>query len=314
MKTEAAKPTHVLVLGGGPDAERAVSLVSSAAVAAALAARPDCLVTYEVVGELTDRELAAMPGEVVFPALHGPWGEGGPLQDLLEAGGRPFVGCRAGAARTAMDKVASKLAASSAGIATKPAAVFSARDPGCPLPYPVVVKPVHEGSSVGVHFAPDAEAWKSTRARVCAELTEHPRRVYIVEEAVVGGRELTVGVLDGTPLDPIEIRPAVAFYDYDAKYHSDETQYTVAPVLPTGITAAVQGAAALLFRAIGCRHLARVDFLLDSSGRPWLLEINTMPGFTGHSLLPMAAAKAGLPFAALCARLVEFAARDGRLS
>jgi len=305
-------PIDVLVLGGGPDAEREVSLVSSKAVADGLAASPEFRVTYEVIGEPSAAELAALLGQVVFPVLHGPWGEGGPLQDLLETGGRPFVGCKANAARTAMDKIASKLAAASALVSTKPAAVFSPRDRGSPLPFPVVLKPVHEGSSVGVHFAADAAAWVTAHRKVCDDLRAHPTRIYMVEEAVVDGRELTVGILDGTPLAPIEIRPAVAFYDYNAKYHSDDTRYEVDPPLPFGVKESVKAAAVNLFAALGCRHLSRVDFLLDSAGKPWLLEINTMPGFTGHSLLPMAAADAGIPFGALCARLVECAIRDGR--
>lgn len=304
---------HVLVLGGGPDAEREVSLTSSKAVAEGLATVAGMQVTYQVIDRIGRAELERLPGEVVFPVLHGPWGEGGPLQDVLEASGRPFVGCRSAAARTAMDKMASKLAASMSGIATKPAAVFSARDAGCPCSFPVVMKPVHEGSSVGVSFATDAATWAVACKKTAEDIKQHPSRVYMVEEAVVGGRELTVGVLDGVPLDPVEICPAVKFYDYDAKYHSDETRYVVDPALPTGVKTQVQAAAATLFRAIGARHLARVDFLLDAEGRPWLLEINTMPGFTGHSLLPMAANAAGMPFAALCARLVEFAVRDGRL-
>ncbi|MDI1288431.1 MAG: D-alanine--D-alanine ligase, partial [bacterium] len=301
------------VLGGGPDAEREVSLVSSKSVADALATRAGVQVTYKVIDRLSTSELSQLAGDVVFPVLHGPWGEGGPLQDVLEADGRPFVGCRSAAARIAMDKMASKLAASLSGIPTKPAAVFSPRDGGCPLPFPVVIKPVHEGSSVGVHFATDVASWETARLATIEDLKANPSRVYMVEEAVVGGRELTVGVLDGKPLDPVEICPAVKFYDYHAKYHSDDTRYVVDPELPTGVKGRVQEAAVTLFRAIGCRHLSRVDFLLDSAGQPWLLEINTMPGFTGHSLLPMAANASGLPFAALCARLVECAGRDGRL-
>ncbi len=305
--------TCVLVLGGGPDAERRVSLISSEAVAKSLGALPEYSVNYQVIDAPSGDDLAAFRGDVIFPVLHGPWGEGGALQSLLEADGRPFVGCRSGAARVAMDKMASKLAAAALGIPTQPAAVFSARDGGCPLPFPVVVKPVHEGSSVGVHFARDESDWRAVRDKVLREGEEFPERVSMVESAVLGGRELTVGVLDGTPLDPVEICPQEAFYDYHAKYDSEATKYIVDPPLPGGVKHAIQDAAGRLFASIGCRHLSRVDFLLDQSGRPWLLEINTMPGFTGHSLLPMAAAHRGLPFAALCARLVQWAERDGRL-
>ncbi len=300
----------VLVLGGGPDAERQVSLWSSQAVADALGASGSWDVRYEVIGRLSQAELAALPGDIVFPVLHGGWGEGGGLQDLLEADGRAYVGCRPRAARLAMDKLATKVAAAVAGVRSAQTAVFNPNDDGCPLDFPVVVKPVHEGSSVGVHFVPAAPDWPAVRDKVIAEQREQPGRVYMVERAVLGGRELTVGVLDGQVLAPIEIKPAVAFYDYEAKYTSDATKYEVNPPLPAGVKEQVQESAAKMWRALGARHLARVDFLLDASGVPWLLEVNTMPGFTSHSLLPMAAKDAGLSFAELVSKLVAMAVRD----
>ena len=300
---------EVLVLGGGPDSERQVSLWSSLGVADALRGlgRP---VRYEVIGKLTQKELAALPGDVIFPVLHGGWGEGGGLQDLLEADGRPYVGSKAHAARLAMDKLATKMAAARAGVPTAECAVWNPSDEGCPIAFPVVVKPVHEGSSVGVHFVREAGEWAAVREKVLSEQREHPSRVYMIERAVLGGRELTVSVLDGRVLAPIEIIPKVAFYDYEAKYTSDETQYRVDPELPAGVKELVRGAAAKMWEALGLRHLARVDFLLDRQGTAWLLEVNTMPGFTSHSLMPMAAAHAGLSYADLCAALVDMAVRD----
>ncbi len=144
--------TEVLVLGGGPDAEREVSLWSSKAVAEALTSLGRYRVRYEIIGKLTGAELKKLPGEVVFPVLHGGWGEGGPLQELLEADGRAFVGCGPAAARLAMDKLATKMASVKAGVLTAPSAVFNPADEGCPLAFPVVMKPVHEGSSVGVRI------------------------------------------------------------------------------------------------------------------------------------------------------------------
>jgi D-alanine-D-alanine ligase len=302
--------TEVLVLGGGPDAEREVSLWSSKAVADALTSLGRYRVRYEVIGKLTTPQLAKLPGEVIFPVLHGGWGEGGPLQDLLEADGRAFVGCGPSAARLAMDKLATKMAAAKAGIPTAPSAIFNPTDDGCPLPYPVVVKPTHEGSSVGVHFVRTPDQWPRTHAAVVKDQKEHPGRVYMIEHAILGGRELTVGLLDNQTLAPIEIIPAVAFYDYAAKYTSDETKYQVAPTLPAGVTEQISQAATLLCRAMGVRHLARVDFIFDKQDTPWLLEVNTMPGFTSHSLLPMAAKHAGMSFAELSNRLVELALRD----
>jgi len=304
--------THsVLVLGGGPDAEHDVSITSSQGVADALSSLPGRQVHLHQAKSFSLEELKSLPGQVVFPVLHGPFGEGGPLQDMLVRLGRPFVGCGPHAARLAMDKFATKLVASRLGIATAPAALLRLTDDVCPLPFPVVIKPVHEGSSVGVRFITDAHSFSETMKTVRREAVEYPGRVVMVETAILNAQELTVGILDGHPLAPVAIRPAEAFYDYHAKYHSEQTQYTVDPPLPSGMREHLQSAAVSLFREIGGRHLSRVDFLLDSSHRPWLLEINTMPGFTSHSLLPMAAAHSGLSFSALAERLTNLAVRDG---
>jgi D-alanine-D-alanine ligase len=134
----------------------------------------------------------------------------------------------------------------------------------------------------------------------------------MIEQAVLGPREVTVGVLDGEALPVIEIKSAVEFYDYEAKYNRDDTQYVVGPPLPGGLTQTLQQRALAVAKAIGVRHLCRVDFLLDSAGNAWFLEVNTMPGFTSHSLLPMAAHAIGLDFAALTSRLVQMALRDHR--
>lgn len=300
----------VLVLGGGPDAEREVSLVSSKAVAAAIDRSGVFRANYQIIDRATPADLKAMAGEVIFPVLHGGWGEGGPLQDLLEADGRPFVGCRSGAARLAMDKLATKLLASQLGVPTQAASVYNARDAACPFELPVVLKPVHEGSSVGVHICRSQADWQNAIAKVEADVKQHPSRVYMVERAVLGGSELTVGMLDGKPLPPIEIKPSVEFYDYEAKYHRNDTEYVVAPTLPAGVGEAIQGFAKAMFDGLGARHLSRVDFLLDGMGKVWLLEVNTLPGFTDHSLLPMAANRQGLPMERLCASLVQMALRD----
>lgn len=301
----------VLVLGGGPDAEREVSLVSSKAVAAAIGRSGEFVANYQVIERVSGEELKKLSGDVVFPVLHGGWGEGGPLQDLLVEDGRPFVGCRAGAARLAMDKMGTKLLASRLGVPTQAASIFNGRDAACPFEFPVVLKPVQEGSSVGVHICRTQAEWTNAVVRVMEDIKAHPSRVYMIERAVLGGSELTVGVLDGKPLPPIEIRPKVAFYDYEAKYQRNDTQYVVNPELPAGVGVTIQKSAKAMFDGLGCRHLSRVDFLLDPTGSVWLLEVNTLPGFTDHSLLPMAASKEGLPMEKLCAALVQMALRDG---
>jgi D-alanine-D-alanine ligase len=333
----------VLVLGGGPDAEREVSLVSSTQIAAACR-RAGFVTRREVIDRLDAGGLRTLIAQVrddagsqrvdvvVFPALHGGWGEGGPLQDLLQdasttLGGVGFVGCGPKAARLAMDKLATKVIASRLGVPTAVGGALNPRDDAPPIALPVVIKPVHEGSSVGVRFARTMDEYAAAVASVKAEVAAHPYRAYMVEEAIVGARELTVGLLwtggdsgpgELVPLAPIEIVPKAAFYDYEAKYISDATRYIVRPPLDPGIQAQMTAAAKAIGDAMGVRHLARVDFLVGRGEpgaeprdeRAMLLEVNTMPGFTEHSLLPMAAADAGLSLAALCARVVGAASRD----
>jgi D-alanine-D-alanine ligase len=301
--------TTVLVLGGGPDAERPVSLNSAANVAAALRAAGRWTVVEQTIDRIGLDELKAFPGDAVFPVLHGSFGEGGPLQDLLEADGRPYVGCRPRAARLAMDKMATKLAAAAAGVPTAPAYILNSKDMACPTALPVVVKPVHDGSSVGLHICRDAAAWEQARAAVTADLTEQPGRAYMVEK-YIPGRELTVGLLAGEPLPIIHIAPAQGVYDYEAKYARNDTRYHLEPALPPGMDASLKAFAKRLGEAIGVRHISRVDFILDGSGNPWLLEINTMPGCTSHSLVPMAARHRGIEMPELCSSLVEMALAD----
>ncbi len=305
---------HVLVLGGGPDAEREVSLKSSRAIANALSAGKRFRVTYLAIERLTQGELGAAPGDVIFPYLHGSWGEGGQLQDLLEADGRPFVGSGARASRAAMDKIATKAAALRLAIPTPDYFVLDLRDPVCPLDFPVIVKPVHEGSTIGLYVCNTAQQWGAARDAIAAEAARSVRRVYMIEPRVggmAGARELTVGVLDNRPLPIIEITPAAGLYDYEAKYHRDDTVYTLDPALPDGLADRLFEQSVRLSSGLGCRHVSRVDFMLDDDGTAWLLEINTTPGFTDHSLVPKAAAHAGIDMPTLCARLVDMAVRDG---
>lgn len=301
--------TKVLVLGGGPDAEREVSLNSAKGVANALRATNKYEVIEQTIDRITLTQLKSLPGDVIMPILHGSFGEGGPLQDLMDQDGRPYVGCKGAAARLAMDKLATKFCAARAGIPTAEAHAFNVKDEACPLPIPVVVKPVHDGSSVGLHICKDTAAWAAARRDVEADIKSKPGRVYMIER-YIAGKELTVGLLDGKPLPVIHIAPAEGAYDYEAKYKRKDTKYNLDPELPKGVDAMVKDYAARLGKAIGVRHVSRVDFLLDAQGQPWLLEINTMPGFTATSLVPKAAAHTGLDMPSLCAKLVEFALRD----
>jgi D-alanine-D-alanine ligase len=305
------QPLSVVVLGGGPDHEREVSLESSAAVAQALASRPAYRVDRRIIDRLDADQLARIPGDVIVPVLHGQWGEGGPLQDLLEASGRAYVGCRPKAARLAMDKILSKIAAIKIGVPAPRAGMLHPTDPACPLDFPCVVKPVHEGSTIGVHLVFDEAQWRAARRAALEDRAANPGRIYMVER-YIAGREVTAGVLaPNTPecviLPLVEIKPSSGFYDYQAKYTRDDTVYEVAPKLPPGVEMEVRTYAQRLVVGMGIRHLCRIDFRIDPIGAPWVLEVNTMPGFTSHSLLPKAAAHAGIDFPSLCAKLVDLA-------
>lgn len=297
---------RVLVLMGGPDAEHEISVRSGSRVADALRETGRFAVESRTIDRVTVEDLAAIPADVIFPVLHGPWGEGGPLQDVLEADGRPYVGSRPRAARISMDKMASKLFVRAAGVRTPPAREVR---PGQPidLPLPYVIKPIEDGSSVGVRHCVTDEDVEKARADLEGR---HPR---LMAESMIAGREMTVGILERETLPIIEIVPAVRFYDYEAKYERSDTQYIVNPELPPGAADEMNHAARVAYERIGCRDVARVDFMLNEDGA-WFLEINAMPGMTDHSLVPMAAQHAGVPFTELCARLAMRAiARRSRM-
>jgi D-alanine-D-alanine ligase len=298
----------VLVLMGGLDAEREVSLLSGQGVAQALRESGRFDVIERVVDEPTVQDLAALGGDVVFPVLHGPWGEGGALQRMLETVGLPYVGSRPSAAALAMHKLATKHIVSAAGVRTPSAQWLEAGD-ACELDPPLVLKPIDDGSSVDLHICRSATEVASIRARL------HPDRGAIMAEAFVAGREITAGIVGSRLLPLVEIIPsaAVEFYDYAAKYLRDDTRYVVDPLLPGHLDEQCRHAAMLAFDRVGCRDLARVDFIVGAEG-PWFLEVNTMPGFTTHSLVPMAAAAVGLDMPALCETLVEAALDRGMSS
>ena len=291
-----AEHIRVAVLRGGPDAEHEVSLASGGRVLAALRRDPRFNATDHVIDRPTIDELAALEVDVVFPVLHGPFGEGGELQQRLEAAGLPYVGSGPEASQLAMDKAATKTACSEVGVPTAPWAMLTPGE-ACPLPSPVVVKPVNEGSSVGVRLCRSADELDSARSELQDQYPD------LMAEAFIKGRELTVGIAGDRTLPIIEIRPAVTFYDYEAKYERNDTEYILEPELPEGIADTCARHARTTFDCLGCRDVARVDYMLDGRGI-WMLEVNTMPGFTDHSLLPKAAQHAGTGMTELCAGLV----------
>ncbi len=316
-----AEELRVLVLGGGPDAERDVSLASAEGVASALR-EAGCQVVLEEITTPGEREVARLgfgraSGEVIFPVLHGPWGEGGGLQRLLEADGRAFVGSKSGPARAAMDKVRTKQLAAQFGISTLETAIVDPSGDGAPpLLFPFVVKPVADGSTIGLHLCRDRDSWM--RAWEDAKSS----RQVMMAEPMRRGRELTVGAIRLNAEDRLRALPVVeitpaetggGLYDFAAKYERGDTIYAPAPELPEGVAERISNETELLAALLGVRHLCRADFILDGAGTAWLLELNTMPGFTRSSLLPMAAAHAGIALPELCVGLVRRALLDSAL-
>lgn len=305
----------VTVLAGGPGSEHEVSLRSADGIAGALEQAGFAVRRLVLDAHDEGAALAAIggldAGGVVFPALHGPFGEGGAVQAALASRGIAFVGCDAAASALLMDKLATKLLAASIGIATPAAAVYRRGMADPPIPTPLVVKPVHEGSSVGLRICPDADAWRRAASALDAEAEGGVARATMIE-AWVPGRELTIGLVEVSggaweALDIVEIRPRSGVYDYAAKYTSGDTAYTVGPELPSGVASAIAERALRLVSAAGARHLARADFRLDERGEPWLLEVNTLPGFTPNSLYPMSASARLGGLAGLVAHLVGLA-------
>ena len=303
---------RITVLMGGPDAERPISLQSGGQVATALRRIDGFTVNEHAVDRPDTATLATLLREdradVVYPVLHGSWGEGGALQASLDEIGIPYVGSGAGASSLAMDKMATKSTAAELGIRT-PAACMATSEGAIDLQPPFVLKPIDEGSSVGVRMVSEL----AELASILSELQASHDRV--MAEAFIAGRELTVTVLGAETLAPVEIEVSSGFYDYEAKYIRDDTRYTVSPPLPPGVEARMAADSRALFDALGCRDVARVDWLLEDSPsdgpRAWMLEVNTIPGMTSHSLVPMAAAAGGIDMSELCHRLVDFALTRG---
>ena len=285
---------------GGPSAEREVSLRSGAAVAKALRS-----LGHEVMEvDPKDGQFDLPPKtEVVFLALHGTYGEDGTIQRRLDELGVLYTGCDAEASRIAFDKVQTKRRCVEAKVPTARYLVLNSEKAPLPKgwPPPLVVKPVRQGSSVGLQFVERVEDWQ----KALAEALKFDSEV-LIEEKIVG-RETTVSILGGEPLPVLEIRPKVGSYDYKNKYTAGRTEYFCPADFDSATTKRIQTAALGAFQAIGGRDYARVDMMVLAGGEPVVLEVNTLPGMTETSLLPKAAAAAGLNYAQLCQRMVELA-------
>lgn len=297
-----SRPLQVTVMCGGPSAEREVSLRSGAAVAQALR---ECGYKVSEVDPQPGRWRLPAETDVVFLALHGTYGEDGTLQRELDQLGVAYTGCDAEASRIGFDKLLTKQRLVAAGIPTPRFAWFDSVRASWPLGWqpPVVLKPVCQGSSVGLQFVERVADW----SRALAEALRHDTRVLLEER--ISGRETTVGILDGQPLPVVEVRPKTGVYDYQTKYTSGTTDYLCPAPFDPETTARIQQAGLGAFRAIGGRDYARVDVMVHASGAVYVLEVNTLPGMTETSLLPKAAAAAGITYANLCDRMVQLAWR-----
>ncbi|TVR43436.1 MAG: D-alanine--D-alanine ligase [Planctomycetota bacterium] len=298
------------VLMGGPGREREVSLKSGSAVTAALQASG-----YDARAVVVEQRLSLedlRPGALVFNVIHGTYGEDGELQGQLDAWGRAYIGSDAVASRLCMDKTATRRRVSEAGLRIAWGAAIDPRNPASlrdlvpPTLTGLVVKPARDGSSVGLRFLPSKSFLLPTVEELVLELGPIP---LLVEERLPGP-EYTVAMVEQVPgepraLPPIAICPAQGAYDYEAKYLRQDTRYQ--RVTDTALAAELQRRAEIAYGACGCRDFARIDFMAASDGDPCLLEINTLPGFTDHSLVPMAAAWSGMDFSALCQHLCSLA-------
>jgi len=299
-----AEDLHVTVMLGGPSAERDVSLRSGAAVAGAL--RSIGFHVSEV--DPVDRQWKLPEGtDVVFLALHGTYGEDGTVQTRLDELGVPYTGCDAEASRVAFDKVLTKQRCMDAGVPTARFTVFNSASASWPRGWnpPVVLKPVRQGSSVGVQFVDRVADW----SKALGESLRYDSEVLMEER--IAGRETTVGILGDEVLPVVEVRPKQGSYDYTNKYTPGSTEYFCPALFDGPTTRRVQEAGLAAFKAIGGRDYARVDVMVREDGQPVVLEVNTLPGMTETSLLPKAAAAAGLSYEELCRRMVELALRRG---
>lgn len=299
---------RVGVLYGGRSAEREVSLMSGAGVCEALR-------SLDVDAHLFDTgvhslaQLAEERFDRVFIALHGRYGEDGTMQGALELLGLPYTGSGPLASCLAMDKITTKRVWTQHGLPTPRFRVLDAQsdlaEAADALGLPLIIKPPHEGSTLGVTRVDDV-AQLSEAYRLAARFDD-----VVLAEQFIRGRELTVPVLGSgsaaRALPVIEIVAPEGNYDYEHKYISNDTQYICPADLGEELTARIMRIARQAYLALGCEGWGRADFMLDQEGEPWLLEMNTSPGMTSHSLVPMGAAAIGMSYAQLCLEILSTA-------
>ena len=296
---------RVAVVMGGISEERDVSLRSGKAVAEALRSNGHDVVAVDLHEADIGPVLAAKP-EAVFIMLHGRFGEDGSIQAMLEEAGIAYTGSDSLASRAGMNKMASKCFLLTHDVPTPPFQLVSTRERWDEIEeamhkvgLPLVIKPLRQGSSIGVSIARDQEEV----AVGLAKAFKYGHQAIL--ERYIDGREFTVGVLGDKALPVIEIRTPRGFFNLEAKYSDKATEYICRPELAPKVYEKLQALACAAHDAIGCRHLSRVDMMIENDGSPYVLEVNTIPGFTERSLYPMAAREAGLTFGELCEHILE---------
>ena len=307
--SSADRPQRVAVLLGGRSCERDVSLRSGQAVASALQSAGYTVARFDPILPWKDR-LRAFRADCVCLCLHGTFGEDGTIQSVLEDLGLPYTGSGVTASRHAMTKPAAKALFQSNGVPTPPGCVLNGRRGPGDLPeavrqigFPLVVKPAAQGSSIGVTVVRRLEDF----ARAVAHSREFGDQVLV--EKLIFGRELTVAVMDDVAWPVIELEYDSDCFDYKSKYTVGRTRFILQPDLSEDEVERIQHAARAACRSLGCRGLARVDLIFEATGTPVVLEVNTIPGMTETSLVPKAAAQAGISFVELCDRMVQLAQR-----
>lgn len=305
-------PLRIALLCGGNSAERAISLQSGAAVETALRCRGHGVTVIDP-RETDLRTLEWSAFDVAFLALHGTFGEDGQVQRLLESAGVPFTGSGSQASRLSFSKSAAKERFFQFNVPTPHAVLVHETDTAGDIDrrvqtvgFPLVVKPDAQGSSLGVSIVRDAA---ELPAALSACFHFHP---FGLLEEFVAGEEWTVALIDDEVLPPIRIRPAAAFFDFQAKYEDERTRYELDADVPPEVLDSIRSSARRACAAVGTRGAARVDLILDAQGKLWVLEVNTIPGMTSHSLLPRAAARAGMSFEELCETLARRALQSAR--
>ena len=298
---------------GGIGEERDISIQSGKCVQQALKEAGLNVVAADIAPDNLDI-LDDAGIDVFFIALHGKFGEDGRLQQILEDRSLVYTGSGPQASRLAFDKLAAKERFTKAGVTTPRAIKLDAHEEAGETERQVlqlsdrfVIKPIRQGSTIGVSIVNDPGSAVAAAQHCHGEFGD-----CMIEE-FIPGREITVGILKGRALPIIEIRSKTGFYDYQAKYHDEHTEYLFDTIDNPELAEGIQAAAIRCFEALRCRHFARVDFILGNDGEAYALEVNTIPGMTAHSLLPKAASREGISMSDLCVTIVEMALENEKL-